>query len=113
ERTAAATPLTPPAPRETGTVIATAPPAAPGGGGYLVQLSSQRSEAEAQSAFRTLQVRFPNQLGGPAPLVQRAGLGSEGTFYRTMVGPFGSSSEADHFCKSLKAGGGQCLIQRN
>jgi hypothetical protein len=120
ERTAAATPITAPAPlapptprASTGPALAAAPPAAAGGGGYLVQLSSQRSEAEAQSSFRALQGRFPHQLGGRAPIVKRADLGSKGTFYRAMVGPFGSSSEADQFCSSLKSAGGQCLIQRN
>jgi hypothetical protein len=117
ERTAAAIPLTPPAPRApAGPAVAAAPPAASvatGGGGYLVQLSSQRSEGEAQSSFRSLQARFPNQLGGRAALVKRADLGAKGTFYRAMVGPFASSGEADQFCGSLKAAGGQCIIQRN
>ena len=69
-----------------------------GGGGYLVQLSSQRSEGEAQSSFRSLQAKFPNQLGGRAAVVKRADLGAKGTFYRSMVGPFASSGEADQFC---------------
>jgi hypothetical protein len=30
-----------------------------------------------------------------------------------MVGPFGSPGEADQFCSSLKAAGGQCIVQKN
>ena len=43
--------------------------------------------------------------------VQRAELGDKGTFYRALVGPFGSREEAAQVCTSLKAAGGTCLIQ--
>ncbi len=82
-------------------------------GGYVVQVSSQRSEAEAQASFRSLQAKFPGVLGGRQALVKRADLGEKGTFYRAMVGPFGTSDDATKFCGSLKAAGGQCIIQRN
>jgi SPOR domain len=78
--------------------------------GFMVQLSSQKSEAEAQSAFRSLQAKFPNELGGLAPVVRRADLGSKGVFYRTMVGPFASAQEASQFCANYKAAGGQCVV---
>jgi SPOR domain len=84
-----------------------------GGAGSYVQVSSQRSEAEAQAAFRSLQAKYPNQLGGRQPLIHRVDLGAKGTYYRTMVGPFANASEAGELCSSLKAAGGQCLIQRN
>jgi hypothetical protein len=81
--------------------------------GFMVQLSSQKSEAEAQSSFRGLQARFPNELGGLAPVVRRADLGSKGVFYRTMVGPFASAQEASQFCANYKAAGGQCVVPNN
>jgi hypothetical protein len=84
-----------------------------GGGGSFVQISSQRSEAEAQAAFRGLQAKFPTQLGGRELLVHKADLGAKGTYYRAMVGPFANPGEAAELCSSLKAAGGQCLIQRN
>jgi cell division septation protein DedD len=87
--------------------------APPSGGGYSVQVTSQRSEADAQSAFRALQAKFPNQLGGREPLVRRADLGAKGTYYRALVGPFASAEEAAGMCSSLKAAGGNCLVQRN
>src|SRR5262249_48947539 len=37
--------------------------------GFVVQLSSQKSEAEAQSSFRSLQAKFPNELSGLQPIV--------------------------------------------
>lgn len=88
-------------------------PAAAGTGGYLVQVSSQRNEADAQASFRVLQNKFPSVLGSRSALVKRADLGAKGVYYRAMVGPFGSSEEASRFCGSLKSAGGQCVVQRN
>ena len=88
-------------------------PAAVSTGGYVVQVSSQRNEADAQSSFRVLQGKFPSVLGSRAPLIKRADLGAKGVYYRAMVGPFGSSEEASHFCGTLKSAGGQCVVQRN
>jgi len=82
-------------------------------GGYLVQVSSQRSEADAQASYKALQGKFPSVLGSRSPLIKRADLGDKGVYYRAMVGPFGSSEEASQFCGSLKSAGGQCVIQRN
>ncbi|HEY3791488.1 MAG TPA: SPOR domain-containing protein [Bradyrhizobium sp.] len=96
------------------THLATTTPAAPSsGGGYLVQVSSQRNEADAQASYRVLQGKFPTVLGSRSPLIKRADLGEKGVYYRAMVGPFGSSEEASQFCGSLKTAGGQCVIQRN
>jgi hypothetical protein len=81
--------------------------------GFMVQLSSQKTETEAQSSFRSLQAKFPNELGGLQPVIRRADLGSKGTFYRTMVGPFGSAQEASQFCANYKAAGGQCVVPNN
>jgi hypothetical protein len=87
--------------------------AASAGGGYLVQVSSQKNEADAQASYRTLQSKFPSVLGSRAALIKRADLGEKGVYYRAMVGPFGSPDEASQFCGSLKTAGGQCVVQRN
>jgi hypothetical protein len=117
-----------PAPRVTRTAVAappaqiaapapSAPRAAPasapssGGSGYAVQVSSQRSEGEAQAAFRSLQAKFPGQLAGKQPMIRHVDLGAKGTYYRAMIGPLGSD-EASQLCTSLKAAGGQCIVQR-
>jgi hypothetical protein len=92
----------------------TAPPAeeVSSGGAYAVQVSSQRSEAEAQAAFRSLQAKYP-QLRDRQPIIRRADLGAKGIYYRALVGPFASTEQAGSLCSSLKAAGGSCLIQRN
>jgi hypothetical protein len=105
---AQARPLSPPAPR-----VAAAPADGGTSGGYVVQVSSQRSEADARASFRALQAKYPQVLNGRQPVIKRADLGSKGVYYRAMVGPFDSQSDASQFCSNLKAAGGQCLIQRN
>jgi hypothetical protein len=88
-------------------------PATGGSGGYLVQVSSQRSEADAQASYRNIQARYSSVLGGHPHLVRRADLGSRGVYYRAMVGPFGSRDQAIALCSSLKAAGGDCVVQAN
>ncbi|MEA2881901.1 MAG: hypothetical protein QOH32_1157 [Bradyrhizobium sp.] len=83
------------------------------GGGYVVQVSSQRNEADAQASYRALQGKFPAVLGSRPPLIKRADLGEKGVYYRAMVGPFASSEEAAQFCGGLKNAGGQCVVQKN
>jgi hypothetical protein len=91
-----------------------APAASPAsGGGYLVQISSQRSEADAQASFKALQGKFPGVLGSQTPVIKRADLGDKGVYYRAMVGPFGTSDEAAQFCNSLRGAGGQCFVPKN
>jgi hypothetical protein len=102
------------APRSTQTLAAPsqAEPAQPAVPGYVVQISARRSKADVEASFRSLQSKFPRQLGGRTAIVQRADLGAKGIFYRAMVGPFASASAADQFCSSLRAAGGQCIVQR-
>lgn len=97
---------------------ASAPPPAAmassgGSGGYMVQISSQRSEADAQAAYRAIQSKFPNVLGSRSASVRRADLGEKGIYYRAMVGPFAAAEDAGQLCNSLKSAGGQCVVQRN
>src|SRR5436190_8788430 len=93
--------------------VQAAPSAGGSSGGYLVQVSSQRNEADAQASYRALQSKFPAVLGSRSPVIKRADLGDKGVYYRAMVGPFSSSDEASQFCGSLKTAGGQCVVQRN
>ena len=108
------------APAETGTgggspfpaPLPSSAPSAPVSGPYAVQVTSQRSEADAQASFRSLQQQFPSVLGNRQPLIRRADLGERGTYYRAQI-PFSSQSAASEFCSSLKAAGGQCVVARN
>jgi len=112
---------TPPLGSRSGTTPAQPPPprrmaALPSGaeaGNYVVQLSSQQSEAEAQASFRALQAKYPNVLGSRQPLIRRADLGSKGVYYRAQIGPFATVEDANQLCSSLKAAGGQCIVHRN
>jgi cell division septation protein DedD len=93
--------------------MVTATNAAEGTGHYVVQVSSQRSEADAQASYKALQQKYASVLGGHDPIIRRADLGDKGTFYRAQVGPFATMDEATQLCNSLKSAGGQCIIQRN
>jgi hypothetical protein len=129
-RQAAAAPQAPPSPPRQ--VAAAAPPSSsPAGdakatpnvpepaatraieaGGFVVQLSAQRSESDAQATFRTLQTKYP-ALSGREPLIRRKDLGERGIFFAAQVGPFSAKGEADQLCETLKSAGGTCFVQKN
>ena len=88
-------------------------PASAEAGGYMVQVSSERTQAHAQASYRALQAKYPAVLGSRRPSIKRADLGEKGIFFRTQVGPFAAAEEAGKMCNSLKAAGGQCIVQRN
>ncbi len=83
---------------------------APAGGAY-VQVSSQRSEAAAISAFQAMQKKFPSVLGGFSPDIQKADLGAKGIYYRARV-PASSRDAAANLCQKLRAAGGDCVIAK-
>jgi len=114
-RQAVAPPLPPPQRQAAVAPVASAPPpdtAQVESGGYVVQLSAVRSEADAQTAFRQLQAKYP-VLSGRQPLIRRKDQGERGIFFATQVGPFGAKSEADQLCGEVKAAGGSCFTQKN
>jgi hypothetical protein len=81
-------------------------------GSYLVSVTSQPSEAEAQASYRALQNKYPSVLGSQSAVVARANSKSGVATYR--AGPaFGSSAEASQFCKSYQGAGGQCWVVKN
>ena len=82
-------------------------------GGYVVQVSAERTDAKAQGSFKTLQSRFPDVLGDRAPLIRRVELGEKGIFYRAQIGPFDTVEKAKQLCARLKSAGGHCMVQKN
>jgi hypothetical protein len=82
------------------------------GGGWIVQLSAQKTEAEAQAAFRAAQAKY-SALANQQPLIRKKDQGERGVFYATQVGPFPQREEANQLCETLKGAGGNCFIQRN
>ena len=97
----------------------TAAPAAPaatdaaGSNGYFVQVAAQRTQGEAQSAWRATQGKYPGILGSYSANIRRADLGDRGIYYRAQVGPFNTKDQANELCQSLRAQGGDCMVQRN
>ncbi|WP_029057179.1 SPOR domain-containing protein [Stappia stellulata] len=81
-------------------------------GAYVVQVSSQRTQDQAQAAFDNLQRRYSGVLGGVTPVIQRADLGDRGTFYRVRI-PSSSRDDAISLCERLKSAGGDCFVRRN
>jgi cell division septation protein DedD len=94
----------------------TAPGATEPGGApenrFVVQLSSQRSEAAAQTTSRTLQTKYPDVFGGRQPYIRRSDLGDRGVYYRVLMGPF-SIGEAKELCGNLKKSSADCVVQKN
>ncbi|GLK67553.1 SPOR domain-containing protein [Hansschlegelia plantiphila] len=102
--------VTPRAPAPAG---AAAPARATAGGGFVVQVTSQRSEQDARNAYASLQKKFPQVLGSYQASIQPATVADRGTYYRVRVGPFGSSADASTVCTNLRAAGGDCVVSRN
>jgi cell division septation protein DedD len=78
---------------------------------WVVQLSAEKTEAEAQSAFRVTQTKY-SVLGSYQPLIRKKDQGERGVFYAAQVGPL-ARDEANQLCETLKNAGGSCYIQRN
>ena len=110
----------PPAPAADKKMAAVSPPqdaaadAAPtsGDSGFLVSVSSQKSEADAQASFRALKAKYADALGSYSPVIKKVDIPGKGVMYRAMVGPFDTSDAANQFCKTLTSAGGQCFVPK-
>jgi sporulation related protein len=80
-------------------------------GNWVVQLSAQRTEEEAQSAFRAAQSKY-SVLAGYQALIRKKDQGGRGVFYAAQVGPL-ARDEATGLCNRVKSAGGNCFIQAN
>ena len=80
--------------------------------GWMVQLSSQRNEASAWSAWDELSRRHSELLGGRDAAVVRAELDGKGVFYRLRVHRLESRNEARSLCSRLKKQGTACYFGR-
>ena len=85
------------------------PPATGGRGGFQLQLSTSRSEGEAQALWK--QVSSANAaLAGKAPAIEKVDIGNFGTFYSLKVGPFPDKAESLKVCNALKRNGVDCSV---
>lgn len=104
---------TPPAPSRQANAAPAPRVTASTGGRFHVQVSSQKSEGDAESSFRSIQSKYSGVLAGQPHVIRRADLGSKGTYYRAMIGPFATREQAVQLCSSLKSAGGDCVVQAN
>lgn len=79
---------------------------------YVVQLSSEPSEAEAQSSYRVLQQKYPSILGGREASFAKVDLPKAGTRYRVQLTGFANFEAATTFCNNYKNLGGQCIVNK-
>jgi cell division septation protein DedD len=100
------------APARSQTALAVPPPR-PSGGNYVVQLSAQKTQEDAQASFRAMQAKYPSVLSGRQPIIRRKEQPGKGVYFGAQVGPFASREEATQLCEELKAAGGSCFVQRN
>jgi len=103
-----------PRPLGGGTQMAAATPAAPAAasGGYVLQIGSYKSQADAAAAWKSYKARHAALLSGYSENVQQADLGEKGTWYRLRIGGFSDREVANALCDRLKADGGACIPGR-
>jgi cell division septation protein DedD len=80
---------------------------------YVVQLSANKTQEDAQASFRAMQGKYSSVLSGRPPIIRRKEQLGKGIYYGAQVGPFASREEATQLCEELKAAGGNCFVQRN
>lgn len=104
-----------PAPTVTPAAVAArpaAPTVTPTAGGYLVQIASRRSRADALASYATFEQRFGALLAGRTPEIREATInGSQ--WYRLFIGPAVERQSANDLCVQLKASGLEsCFVRR-
>lgn len=80
-------------------------------GGYVMQIASLPSEAEAQKSYAALSKKFSSVLGGHGVDIQKAEIANKGTYFRVRI-PAGSREEAIALCERYRGAGGSCLVTR-
>jgi hypothetical protein len=86
--------------------------ASAGGNGYVAQIASYVSQADATRAFSALKVKYPNLVSQYRPVISQATVAGS-TRYRLALGPLASQSAANDVCaKLIAAGERDCLAKR-
>jgi hypothetical protein len=80
-------------------------------GTWVVQLSAQSTEEQAQSAFHAAQAKYA-ALAGYQVLIRKKDQGGRGVIYAAQVGPL-ARDEAYGLCSRIKSAGGKCFTQEN
>jgi hypothetical protein len=79
------------------------------GGGYRIQVASERSEDTARSTWARLQKANSDVLGNLRMQPARADLGERGTWYRVQAGPL-EEKQAKETCARLKTRNVGCVM---
>jgi hypothetical protein len=82
------------------------------GGGYVLQIGSYKSQADANASWKAYKAKHAALLSGYNSDVQQADLGEKGTWYRLRVGGLADKEVAAALCERLKADGGACILGR-
>jgi hypothetical protein len=79
------------------------------GGGYRIQVASERSEDTAKATWARLQKSHGDVLGNLRMQPARADLGERGIWYRVQAGPL-EEKQAKETCARLKSRSVQCVL---
>jgi hypothetical protein len=88
---------------------ASAPQTQTGSGAYVLQIGAYKSQADAETAWKSYKAKHAALLSGYDSNVQKADLGDKGTWYRLRIAGFSSKDVAAGLCDRLKADGGGCF----
>jgi hypothetical protein len=108
-----AEPSPPPASaKKTTTAPAQTTTASTGGSGYVVQLASYKTEAEATAEYARMKAKHASVLGKLKPVITQASVGGS-TRYRLAFGTLADRNAASQVCSALfSAGERDCLVRR-
>jgi cell division septation protein DedD len=93
-------------------VAATAHKAKPRGK-YKVHIAALRSREDAEALAHKLMAQHAADLDNHTPTVDKAVIGSMGTFYRVRIGGYASADEPRSLCNKLRTSGLDCLVVTN
>ncbi len=92
--------------------VAVAQPVTPSVNGYVAQLASFKTKAEAAQQYKTLSAKHGAIITRYAPIITEAQVAGA-TRFRLSIGPMASTDVASGVCQSLFAAGERdCLVRR-
>jgi hypothetical protein len=80
-------------------------------GRYGVQIAARPTQDAARDVINDMRGKYAGLLGREWAVIYRVDL-PQGPFYRAVVGPFASESQANRLCAALKAKGEACFLRQ-
>lgn len=78
--------------------------------GWLVQFNSQRSKKAAKSAWQHYQKKYSSVFTNTKFIMQKADLGTKGTYWRLRLGGYDKRAVAVRKCEQMKRKGLSCFV---